>query len=185
MALHESKFQGRSTNATGSPISHFSRSFVLYFPRIFTVLFSPSSFAYGATYSQRVLSRNEFFSSAPGTRAPTQQRSYLGSATISRRALSRNASRRLYTNAGENLHVPTDSKPRSRQRACKIYNLTRNLLHTRTLLVDSTVTDSSTMNAHERSRAYARQRTYSVCQFNFRPKLSNVLREYLRSSGSV
>lgn len=34
MALHESKFQGWSTNATGSPISHFSRSFVLYFPSI-------------------------------------------------------------------------------------------------------------------------------------------------------
>lgn len=51
MALHESKFQGRSTNATGSPISHFSCSFVLYFLLYFTV-FLPHSHV--ATYSHCV-----------------------------------------------------------------------------------------------------------------------------------
>ena len=67
-------------------------------------------------------SQREFFPSAPGTRAPTQQRGYLGSATISRRGCRATLrTRRSYTNAGENLHVPADSQPRSR--ATSLQNL--------------------------------------------------------------
>lgn len=131
-----------------SPVPLFSISLVcLLF--LFFFFFPPHSHTALRIHSVSFLATS-FFSSAPGTRAPTQQRGYLGSATISRRALSRNAP------FSSIVHECRRRSPRSSRLEAtisttslyKIYYSTRNLLHTRTLLVDSTVTDSSTMNAH-------------------------------------
>lgn len=95
MALHESKFQGRSTNATvryhTSPVPLFSISscispfFFLIRMWLFTLCLSTC---------------NEFFCSTPGTRVSTQQ-GYLGFYIIFWRGSVAQRFCRLYTNANE------------------------------------------------------------------------------------
>lgn len=166
MALHESKFQGRSTNATGSPISHFCRSFVLYFLCIFTILFFSHSYMALRIHS-RVLSRNEFFSFVPGTRASKQQWGYRGSSTISRRDCRATfRSRRSYT-----VHECRRKFPRTwRLETTTSKESTKFITwicYVRALCSSIRLSLKSTRNTHERSRAYIWQCMYVLRSLTF------------------